>query len=123
VSTISRSRTFATETPCENFLYVFKAARRAARAARHGAHAFAPAGAPATAAPTPGGWRESMKPGRLTYSEFQLCRWASLLPLPGLSGAGQNPSRPSVTAGQPHPSSCLANVHAKTALTEPSRTW
>jgi hypothetical protein len=47
----------------------------------------------------------------------------SLLPLPGLSGAGQNLSRPSVTAGQPHPSSCLVNVHAKTALTEPARTW
>jgi hypothetical protein len=48
--------------------------------------------------------------------------WMSLLPLPILSGAGQNPSRPSVTAGQPHPSSCMANVHAKTTLTEPART-
>jgi len=38
-------------------------------------------------------------------------------PAAGLSGAGQNPSRPSVTAGQPHPSNCLVNVHAKTALT------
>ena len=48
--------------------------------------------------------------------------WASLLSLPRLSGAGQNPSRPSVTVGQPHPSSCLVNVHAKTTLTEPDRT-
>ena len=38
-----------------------------------------------------------------------------------LSKAGQNPSRPSVTAGQPHPSSCRVNVHAKTTLTEPAR--
>ena len=37
-------------------------------------------------------------------------------------GPDRTPSRPSVTAGQPHPSSCLANVHAKTALTEPVRT-
>jgi hypothetical protein len=29
---------------------------------RHGAHASAPAGAPATAAPTPVGWRENMRP-------------------------------------------------------------
>ena len=47
---------------------------------------------------------------------------AALLLLPGLSGAGQNLSRPSVTAGQPHPSSCKVNVHAKTTLTEPART-
>ena len=37
-----------------------------------------------------------------------------------LSRAGQNPSRPSVNAGQPDPFSCLVNVHAKTALTEPA---
>ena len=48
--------------------------------------------------------------------------WTSLLPLPGLSRAGQNPSSPSVAVGQPHPSSCVVNVHAKTALTEPART-
>jgi len=43
-----------------------------------------------------------------------------MLPLPILSGAGQNPSSPSVTAGQPHRLTCLVNVHAKTALTEPA---
>jgi hypothetical protein len=41
-----------------------------------------------------------------------------MLPLSILSGAGQNPSRPPVTAGQPHRQTCLVNVHAKTALTE-----
>jgi hypothetical protein len=46
------------------------------------------------------------KPGRLTYSKFYPCRWTPLLPLPGLSGAGQNLSRPSVTVGQPPPSRC-----------------
>jgi hypothetical protein len=43
-----------------------------------------------------------------------------MLPLSRLSGAGQNPSRPSVTAGQPHRQTCLVNVHTKTALTEPA---
>jgi hypothetical protein len=43
-----------------------------------------------------------------------------MLPLPVLSGAGQNPSRPSVCAGQPHPVKWMVNVHAKTALTEPA---
>jgi hypothetical protein len=46
---------------CENFLYVFKAARWAARAAATAACASAPAGAPAAAGPTPVGWRD--KPG------------------------------------------------------------
>jgi hypothetical protein len=43
-----------------------------------------------------------------------------MLPLPRLSGAGQNPSRPSVAVGQPHPLNSLVNVHAKSALTEPA---
>ena len=42
-------------------------------------------------------------------------------PAAELSKAGQNPSRPSVTAGQPQPLSCLVEVHAKTTLTEPAR--
>ena len=33
----------------------------------------------------------------------------------------RDPSRPSVTAGQPPPGSCMVHVHAKTALTEPVR--
>ena len=46
-------------------------------------------------------------------------------PAAELSKAGQNPSRPSVTAGQPQPLSCLVEVHAKTTLTEPAqlRRW
>lgn len=56
------------------------------------------------------------------------CHWRTAIlgvpaPAAGIVRADQNPSRPSVTAGQPHPSSCLVNVHAKTALTEPARTW
>jgi hypothetical protein len=48
----ARGLTVLRRPTCENFLYVFKAARRAA-------------GAPAPAAPTPGGWREKHKlPGR-----------------------------------------------------------
>ena len=47
--------------PCENFLYVFKAARRAARAATTAAYASAPARAPATAGQTPVGWREKQQ--------------------------------------------------------------
>ena len=62
-----------------------------------------------------------MYAGRLTYSKSHRYSGTSLLPLPGLSGAGQNPSRPSVTAGQPHPSNYRVNVHAKTTLTEPAR--
>jgi hypothetical protein len=86
---------------------------------RHGAHACAPA----TAAPTPVGWRESMKSVPLKIQQVSSVRAGQpLLPLPGLSGSDQNLSSPSVTVGQPHPSSCLANVHAKTALTEPART-
>ena len=60
--------------------------------------------------------------GARRTASFICAGGSSLLPLPGLSGAGQNLSRPSVTAGQPHPSSCLASAHAKTALTEPART-
>jgi len=66
--------------------------------------------------------RKIMKPGPPDMQKFHLCRRDALLPLPGLSGAGQNLSRPSVTAGQPHPPNCLVNVHAKTTLTEPART-
>ncbi len=40
----------------------------------------------------------------LTYSSYRGTAEGVMLPLPKLSGAGQNPSRPSVTAGQPHPS-------------------
>jgi hypothetical protein len=51
--------------PCENFLYGFKAARRAARAPDTARMLPLPLDAPAPTAPTPVGWRESMKhPGR-----------------------------------------------------------
>ena len=69
------------------------------------------------------GWREKQEAGPLDIQQVSSVQaGASLLPLPQLSGAGQNPSRPSVTAGQPRPSNCLVNVHAKTTLTEPART-
>ena len=82
------------------------------------------AAAPVTAAPTPVGWRESMKSGPHDAQHFSLVQAGPpCSPLPGLSGAGQNQSRPSVTAGQPHLSSCLVDVHTKTALMpEPART-
>src|SRR5262249_12826326 len=74
VSTISQSRTGlprpatavpATAVPrpvCENFLYIFKAARQAARAADTAAIASAPAKAPAAAGQTPVGWRDNRRP-------------------------------------------------------------
>jgi len=41
----------------------------------------------------------------------------------GSSGPFQGPLRRDPVEGQSRPSSCLVNVHAKTALTEPARTW
>jgi hypothetical protein len=58
----------------------------------------------------------------MTYSSYPGVRPRGVhAPAAELSKTGQNPSRPSVTAGQPHPPSCLVNVHAKTTLTEPAR--
>jgi len=108
-------------SPCENFLYGFKAARRAARAAASAPWPSLPLALPLRPGQRRSAGAKRRDAGRSTYSEFT-CAGSSLLPLPGLSGAGQNPSRPSVTAGQPHPSSCLVNAHAKTTLTEPART-
>jgi hypothetical protein len=65
--------------------------------------------------------RKAHNAGPLDTASLTCAGGASLLPLPGLSVAGQNLSRPSVTAGQPHPSSWPVNVHAKTTLTEPAR--
>ena len=107
---------------CEKFLYGFQGGPPGRSRRRHGAHAVAPAGAPTTAAPTPVGWRDIQNIGPLDIQHVSSVRAGVPAPATGLSGAGQNPSRPSVTAGQPHPSSCLVNVHAKTALTEPART-
>jgi len=85
---------------------------------RHGALAYAPAGALAPAAPTPVVWREKRERGPLNIQQVSSApTGTSLLPLPGLSGTDQNLSRPSVTAGQPHSSSCAVDVRAKTALT------
>src|SRR5215469_10422491 len=55
---------------CENFLYVFKAARRAARAAATAA--CASAGAPAAAGRTPVGWREDLDDRRAAGHTEQL---------------------------------------------------
>jgi hypothetical protein len=76
---------------CENFLYVFKAARWAARAAAAAAFASAPASAPATAGQTPVGWREKRKaPGRQIVERSPALRvlrgaagWLPLLHCPG----------------------------------------
>jgi hypothetical protein len=80
------------------------------------------ASARAAAALTPVGWREKHKfLGRHWYTAVSGFSGAGGVPAPaaGLSRTGQNPSRPSVAAGQPHLSNCPANVHAKTTLTEP----
>ena len=108
--------------PCENFLYAFKAARRAARAAATAPWPSLPLALPLR----PGqrrsaGAKDEMRAARQTAS-FICAGRSSLLPLPDCPGLGQNLSRPSVAAGQPHPSSCMVNVHAKTTLTEPART-
>jgi len=100
---------------CDNLLHGFKAARRAARAAASAPWPSLPLALPLRPGQRRSAGAKRRDAGRSTYSEFT-CAGSSLLPLPGLSGAGQNPSRPSVTAGQPHPSSCLVNVHAKTTL-------
>ena len=105
-----------------SFCTVFKAARRAARAAATARSPSLPLALPLRRRQRRSAGAKSIKPGPLDIQQVSSAGGASLLPLPGLSGAGQNPSRPSVTAGQPHPSSCLVNVHAKTALTEPART-
>jgi hypothetical protein len=76
----------------------------------------------APAALTPVGWREKQEVGPLTCRKFHPCRWGVPAPAAGIVRAGQNLSRPSVTAGQPRPWSCLVSVHAKTTLTEPART-
>ncbi len=49
---------------CENFLYVFKAARRAARAADTAARPALTLALPCRTAPTPVGWREEPRSGR-----------------------------------------------------------
>jgi len=71
---------------CENFLYGFKAARRAARAAAAARSPPLPLDAPAAAAPTPVGWREKREVGPPGYSKFHGCRRASLLPLRNCPG-------------------------------------
>jgi hypothetical protein len=77
----------------------------------------------APAGPTPVGWRKA----RGFWAAVELRKLSGVragnahAPAAELSEAGQNPSRPSVAAGQPHPWDCVAQVHAKTTLTEPTR--
>jgi hypothetical protein len=107
--------------PCADFLFGFRAADQAARAAD-------------TARTLHSGWRSSYggaNAGRLSrkretwaafgHSSHQGSTAGVHAPDAHLSRAGQNLSRPSVAAGLSHPSSCLVNAHAKTALTEPAR--
>jgi len=71
---------------CENFLYRFKAARRAARAAATARSPPLPLALPLRRRQTPVGWRESIKLGPLEHTaSFIGAGGASLLPLPGLS--------------------------------------
>ena len=111
------------DTPCKNFLYGFKAARRAARAADSARSPSLPLTLPLRRRRRRSAGAKSVRLGPpMTYESSNGSAAGVPAPAAELSGAGQNPSRPSVTAGQPHPSSCLVNVHAKTTLTEPART-
>jgi hypothetical protein len=69
---------------CENFLYGFKAARRAARAANSARSPLLPLALPQRRRLTPVGWREELRPpGRLTGRECSSPRqWT------GLAGVG-----------------------------------
>jgi hypothetical protein len=108
-------------SPCENFLYSFKAARRAARAAATAASSGTRRGS-APDGPNAGRLaRKSIKAGPLGLQQVSSVRAGVPAPAARLSGPSQNPSRPSVTAGQRArrvPGEC----NAKTALTEPART-
>ena len=102
--------------PCENFLYGFKAAPRAARAAASASWPTLPPRLPLRPDQRRSAGAKDKTRAAHHVASFTSARGVVPAPAARLSGAGQNLSRPSVTAGQPHPSSCLVNVHAKTAL-------
>ena len=106
------------------FCTVSRRPGRAARAANSARSPLLPLAFPQRRRKTPVGWRERRETfgPSLTGSSYQaLSHQGVHAPAVELSKAGQNPSRPSVTAGQPRLSSCLVEVHAKTTLTEPAR--
>jgi len=79
-----------------SFLYGFKAARRAARAADTARTPPLPLALPLRRRQRRSAGAKAWKPDRWNTASFVRPGGAFLLPLPGLSGAGQNPSRPSV---------------------------
>ena len=110
---------------CDKFPHDFKAARRAARAAASARSPSLPLALPLRRRQRrSAGAKSESRSGRRYRRQVYRSSAEGAVPSPAaeLSEAGQNPSRPSVTAGQPQPSSCLVNVHAKTTLTEPART-
>ena len=70
--------------PCENFLYGFKAARRAARAAATAPWPSLPLALPLRPGQRRSAGAKSMKPGRLTYSKFHLCTRGVPAPAAGI---------------------------------------
>ena len=88
---------------CENFLYGFKAARRAARAANTARSPLLPLALPQRRRQRRSAGRENTEPraavdlGTVTRVQPRGVH----APAAELSRARQNPSRPSVTAGQP----------------------
>ena len=107
---------------CANFLYGFKAARRAARAAGSARSPLLPLALPLRRRQRRSAGAKTQNRAAMTYAvtEIQL-RGGVRAPAAEIVRGGQNPSRPSVTAVQPHRRNCRVNVHAKTALTEPAR--
>jgi hypothetical protein len=97
---------------CDIFLYGFKAARRAARAAATARTPTLPLALPLRRRPRRSAGAKNENPGPpLTYKVHPVQPRGFHAPAARLSEAGQNPSRPSVTAGKPDRQSCLVNVH------------
>ena len=94
MSSISRDRTLSIlGSVCENFLYVFKAARRAARAADAAATPGPPLGLQAGRALTPVGWREQVEFGTHVQEIVRIRPpgGGAHAPAVGSTEAGQNP--------------------------------
>ena len=102
---------------CADLLYTFKAARRAARAANTARTPQLPLALPQRRRQRRSAGAKSAK-SRAANDIQAVTRIPSeggvLAPAAVLSEPCQNPSRPSVTAGQPHRRTCPVNVHVKT---------
>ena len=71
-------------SPCENFLYVFKAARRAARAAASARTPSLALALPLRRRQRRAAGAKSTKPGRVKYSKFHRCRQDVPAPAAGI---------------------------------------